>query len=122
MKRYLVGLLSIMCLPLFMIIKVNEDSDENIKRNTSQKMKNSARKTIENNDFLYKERADYTKKMCAKHREELFKKYKIFYPNLNYNKLIGRAKVLYENNTPSLMCLVPKAASTSLKTVFVNHW
>ena len=101
---------------------MHEDRNKNTRRSTSQKLKFNGGKHSETNDFLYKERADYTRKMCAKHKEELFIRYKIFSLNMNYNKLIGRAKVLHENNTPSFMCLVPKAASTSLKTVFVNHW
>ena len=60
---------------------------------------------------VYRERAEHVKNTCEKYKKEISARYRKFWPNENYNSVLGRADVLLNKNVGFLWCRVPKAAS-----------
>ena len=71
---------------------------------------------------VYGDRRDHIAEMCRKHKADISRRYKKFWPRENYNSVMGKADVFYNRKIKFLWCRVPKAASESWSGVFINKW
>ena len=71
---------------------------------------------------VYDDRGKHVSEMCAKHKTEIFSRYKKWWPHTNLRSVKGKADVLYNNDIGFLWCRVPKAASESWTGVFTDKW
>ena len=71
---------------------------------------------------VYRERGDHVGDLCRKHKAEIARRYKKFWPRENYSTVMGKADIFYNKKAGFLWCRVPKAASESWSGVFINKW
>ena len=60
--------------------------------------------------------------VCKIHHSEIAERYEQFWPSENFQNVLGHADVFVNRQAGFLWCRVPKAASVSWTTIFVNKW
>ena len=71
---------------------------------------------------VYNDRAEHVSTTCREYQKEISDRYEQVWPEENYQTVLRKASVFINRNADFLWCRVPKAASESLTTVFVNKW
>jgi len=71
---------------------------------------------------IYNERREYVGQMCREHQSEIEERYSERWPDRNWDTFVAKADVLEKSDQGFLWCKVPKAASESWTSLFIERW
>ena len=82
------------------------------------------RKKVSEEDISaeYKARGDHAGEVCRDYHEEISARYDDVWPGTEYQDMGTKASVFLNRDAWFLWCRVPRAASQSLITIFMNQW
>ena len=70
----------------------------------------------------YEKRGEHVTAACKEYQSEISARYKDVWPKESYLTVLDKADVFINRNAGFLWCRVPKAASESITSVFINQW
>ena len=70
----------------------------------------------------YEKRGEHVTAACKEYHSEISARYKDVWPKESYLTVLEKADVFINRNAAFLWCRVPKAASESITSVFINKW
>ena len=105
----------------------NQEKEENteLKVDEGNVQKDSDLVVVQEMDKLieiYNERREYVGQMCREHQSEIEERYSERWPDRNWDTFVAKADVLEKSDQGFLWCKVPKAASESWTSLFIERW
>jgi len=106
------------------VVTVKSDGKSNYKNETVVHDEHGQSERIELTELtkMYEQRRLHVGQMCRDYKSEIEERYAARWPDKKWDTFVGKADILEKTDQGFLWCKVPKAASESWTTLFINRW